>query len=212
MPYVGYTSYIGLLLIEENERIKQVSVSRKDEFISLCEIFSLHLFRKWLFLLSTWVTLPELLLFFFPVFIIFFSIVCLHGTLYSSSGSSHVRDNPTNFAARWFPSNWRTTGEASKDERDSPVSWHIRAASKVNVFYGSFFLSGEKERRGLLPLCLDELTAVWIAMIIDVSLFFIIFLLFFDYFVLKGSCHETWRQILIELSLYQILIRAFETG
>lgn len=159
MPYVGYTSYIGLLLIEENERIKQVSVSRKDEFISLCEIFSLHLFRKWLFLLSTWVTLPELLLFFFPVFIIFFSIVCLHGTLYSSSGSSHVRDNPTNFVARWFPSSWRTTGEASKDERDSPVSWRIRAASKVNVFYGSFFLSGEKERRGTMDCYLFASTS-----------------------------------------------------
>lgn len=70
----------------------------------MCEIFSLYLFRRWLFLLLTWVTLPEHILFLFPVFIISFFFLSYRVLMVSSSRLSHARNNSTNFAARWFPS------------------------------------------------------------------------------------------------------------
>lgn len=80
----------------------------------------------------------------------FFLLACPHVCPRWSSRSSHVRDNPTNFTVRWFPSR-RTSGGTSKDERDSADSWRIRPAGNVNVFYGSFFLPDEKGRRETMP-------------------------------------------------------------
>lgn len=114
----------------------------------------------------------------------FFLLACPHVCPRWSSRSSHVRDNPTNFAVRWFPSR-RTSGGTSKDERDSADSWRIRPAGNVNVFYGSFFLPGEKGRRETMPTtssrwpnrCLDR-CGQWSLV------FFFFFVLIFSYYLL----------------------------